>query len=240
MIINQLDPNFISYASNILGDTSKGLSGMNIVKYCSNYAIHFERCIPFSKYPNEAPNKRTALEENLNAFEADEQFLIIKELCEHFNFDHYPEVKTLKEKLFQRYGSKYATERISDTELVQKTIHWLSSFPDSLKQYESALAKYESGIYERNALDDMRLSFELLVKAILNNNRSLENQIQEIGHFLKSRGASKELRKMITSVINYYTDYQNNHVKHDDKVNKDELEYVIELTSVIMKYLSKA
>ena len=74
----------------------------------------------------------------------------------------------------------------------------------------------------------------------MNNNKSLENQIQEIGQYLKNAGASKELRNMIVSVINYYTGYQNNHVKHNDKVNKDELEYVIELTSVIMKYLIKS
>jgi hypothetical protein len=239
MKINKLDPNFISFASNTLGDTNKGLSGMNIAKYCSNYAIRFDRQIPFYKYPNEAPNKRTALEENLNAFEAEEQFLIIKELCDLFDAND-PDVKLLKEKLYQRYGDKYVVESLSDTELVQKTKHWLSAYPASLKQYESALAKYESGVYERNALDDMRLSFELLVRDILNNNKSLENQIQEIGQYLKNAGASKELRNMIVSVINYYTDYQNNHVKHNDKVNKDELEYVIELTSVIMKYLIKS
>lgn len=85
----------------------------------------------------------------------------------------------------------------------------------------------------------MRLSFELLVKDLLGNNKSLENQISELGGMLKVTDASFELRNMVTQVIKYYTDFQNNHVKHKDKVNSNEIEYVIELTSVVMKFLLK-
>ena len=85
----------------------------------------------------------------------------------------------------------------------------------------------------------MRLSFELLVKDLLHNEKSLENQISAIGSALKNSGASAELRNMVPQVIKYYTDFQNNHVKHNDAVNSDEIEYVIELTSVVMKYLVK-
>ena len=56
---------------------------------------------------------------------------------------------------------------------------------------------------------------------------------------LKNSDVSVELRNMITQVIKYYTDFQNNHVKHNDKVNSNEIEYVIELTSVVMKFLIK-
>ena len=123
--------------------------------------------------------------------------------------------------------------------MVQKTKHWLSSYPKSLTQYESALTKYESGVFERNTLDDMRLSFELLVKDLLDNKKSLENQINDLGSQLKLKGASEELRNMVVKIIEYYTRFQNNHVKHNDAVNSDEIEYVIELTSVVMKYLLK-
>ena len=44
---------------------------------------------------------------------------------------------------------------------------------------------------------------------------------------------------MVVQIIEYYTKFQNNHVKHNDAVNSDEIEYVIELTSVVMKYLVK-
>lgn len=236
--MTKLDDAFLSYASDILADTNAGLSGMKIVEYCNSYAIDFNRVTPYGSYPFDAPNKRTALKENLKVFAAPEQFRIIKELCELPALCDQEKIKDLKLKLFSRYGS-LATEKISETELVQKTKHWLSNHPDALKQYESALAKYEGGIFERNTLDDMRLAFELLVKDLLGNGKSLENQIAEIGAKLKSTGASVELRNMVQQVIKYYTDFQNNHVKHNDTVNDKEIEYIIELTSVVMKFLIK-
>ena len=236
--MTKLDDAFLAYASDILADTNAGLSGMKIVEYCNSYAIDFNRVTPYGSYPFDAPNKRTALKENLKVFVAPEQFRIIKELCELPALCDQEKVKELKLRLFSRYGN-LATEKISETELIQKTKHWLSNHPDALKQYESALAKYEGGIFERNTLDDMRLAFELLVKDLLGNGKSLENQISEIGAKLKSTGASVELRNMVQQVIKYYTDFQNNHVKHNDAVNDKEIEYIIELTSVVMKFLIK-
>lgn len=235
-MMNQLDSVFLTYASDILAETNTGLSGPKIVDYCNGYAIDFNRQTPHGIYPFDAANKRTALRENLSVFNAEEQFKIIKELCELPFFQNNGEVKNLKVKLYSRYGN-LATEKISETELVQRTKHWLEKYPDSLKQYESALSKYEGGIFERNTLDDMRLAFELLVKDLLNNDRSLENQISDIGNALKENGASKELRSMVVQIIKYYTDFQNAHIKHNDKINDSEIEYIIELTSVVMKYL---
>lgn len=236
--MTKIDGTFIVYASDILADTYDGLTGTQIVKYCNAYALDFNRIIPYNSVPLEAPNKRTALAENLRQFEAVEQFRIIKELSELPELASNEKVKEMRSKLYSRYP-QLATDRITETELVQKTKHWLSDFPDALRQYESALDKYEKGIFERNTLDDMRLSFELLVKSILNNNRSLENQIGDIGALLKNKGASVELRNMVPQTIKYYTDFQNSHVKHNDSVNSQEIEYVIELTSVLMKFLIK-
>lgn len=237
--MTKLDDAFLSYASDILADTNSGLSGMKIVEYCNSYAIDFNRVTTYGGYPFDAPNKRTALKENLKVFAAPEQFRIIKELCELPALCDQEKIKELKLKLFSRYGN-LATEKISETELVQKTKHWLANYPSALKQYENALAKYEGGIFERNTLDDMRLAFELLVKDLLGNGKSLENQISDIGTKLKASGASDELRNMVVKIIEYYTKFQNNHVKHNDAVNANEIEYVIELTSVVMKFLIKA
>ena len=235
--MDKLDNSFLAYACDILAETNSGLSGMKIVELCNSYAIDFNRKIPHDSYPFDAPNKRTALKENLQVFCAAEQFRIIKELCERFS--SYDEAKDLKLKLYARYGA-LATEKISETELVQKTKHWLADHPLALKQYENALAKYESGIFERNALDDLRLSFELLVKDLLHNGKSLENQISGICIILDNAGTSSELKNMVPKIIDYYTKFQNSHVKHNDAVNSNEIEYMIELTSVIMKFLIKA
>jgi hypothetical protein len=236
-----LDDAFLTYACGILADTNSGLSGNKIVEFCSAYALDFGRVIPQSSYPfnPRTLNKRSAMKQNLNEFSSAEQFQIIKELSDLDIFRGNEDIKQLRIKMFSRYGN-LAAEKISDSELIQKTKHWLEDYPSSLKQYENALSKYEGGIFERNTLDDMRLAFELLIKDLLGNNKSLENQIADIGSMLKKSGASSEIRNMVTQIIKYYTDFQNNHVKHNDAVNGDELEYVIELTSVIMKFLIKA
>ena len=230
--VAKLDDAFLSYACDILANTDLGFSGAKIVEYCNAYAIDFNRVTPHGSYPFDAPK------ENLKVFSAAEQFRIIKELCERSAPGNAERTTELKLRLYSRYGN-LAGEKISKTELIQKTKHWLANYPAALKEYESALSKYEGGIFERNTLDDMRLSFELLVKDLMGNNKSLENQIGDIGTMLKKAGSSAELRNMVPQVIKYYTDFQNNHVKHTDAVNGDELEYVIELTSVIMKFLVK-
>ncbi|GMM78288.1 hypothetical protein [Vibrio alginolyticus] len=74
---------FLTRASDILGDTTLGLSGSNIVKAFSGYAYDFDVEIPHSIYPFDAPNKRSALLDNLKVFEPELQYKIIRELCEH-------------------------------------------------------------------------------------------------------------------------------------------------------------
>jgi len=241
MKTDSLEDVFLTYACGILADTNSGLSGSKIVEYCSAYALDFGRSIPQSNYPfyPKTTNKRTALKQNLMEFSASEQFRIIKELCELDEFRNNEAASELKKKLYSKYGNLSA-DKLSETELIQKTKHWLSNHPASLKQYESALYKYESGIFERNTLDDIRLSFELLVRDLLGNDKSLENQLSGISEILDKAGTSIELKNMVHKIVDYYTKFQNNHVKHDDAVNSNEIEYVIELTSVVMKFLIKA
>ena len=159
----KIDNAFLTFASDLLADTKTGLTATQIIKYCNRYAIDFEVSIPitssdFGAFGSIVPNKRTALLKNLLVFNAEQQFKIIKDLCELSFFENNKDVADLKTKLYKRYGN-LDTEKISDTELVQETKHWLASYPNTLKQYENALAKYEGGIFERNTLDDCRLNF---------------------------------------------------------------------------------
>lgn len=235
----KLDDSFLTRASDTLGETNTGLSGENIVKYCSAYSNDFNKRIPYDNYPFETKNKRTDLLENLQAFDAKEQFIIIKELCELDFFKNNDNVKKLKTDLYERYEN-YSTKIEGTIQLVQETKDFLEEYPDALNQYQSGLDKYEKGIFNRNTLDDMRLAFELLMKGMLNNNKSLENQKNGIGILLKQSGVSKELRGMVTTVISYYEKFQNENVKHNDNVNACEMGFVIEFTSVIMKFMIQA
>ena len=241
MFDEKIPPHFIQYAADILGDTSGSLSGANIVRSTAAYAVEYDVNIPHPTYPFDAPNKRTALYENLLAFSGPQQYRIIKELCDHRSFPPKPskERKELKVRLVTRYGSLAQdgeTSEINET-LIEETRHWLDGYPEALALYNDALEKYEHGIFHRNLLDDLRLALEKLLRAAFANNKSLENQIKFVGPYIKDRGGSKELANMFVTLVDYYAKYHNSYVKHDDAVIEEEIEFIFEITSSFMKHL---
>lgn len=231
---------FIEIAGEILGDTNFGLSGSEIATKLSAYGFDFNISVPYPKSPfpsdGSVPNKRFALKRNIEAFKPEQQFKIIKELCELDKFKGNLKVKDLKLKLITRFGHLNTESDSVNEILIDETKHWLHGYSDSLKVYESALEKFKNGIFERNLLDDLRLSLELLVKKILNNGKSLENQLSDLGAFITKNNGSKELGNMFQKLVEYFTKYQNSYVKHDDKVIEEEIEFIFEITSSFMKH----
>lgn len=116
MNTEKIDDVFVSYASDTLADTNKGLTGSQIVKYCNSYAVDFGVNIPitspdFGKFGEVIPNKRTALYKNLREFNGNQQFVIIKELCELSLFATNEDVQKLKKALFTKF-SRFATSAL--------------------------------------------------------------------------------------------------------------------------------
>lgn len=232
---------FIKHAADILGDTNTGLSGSKIAEYLSRYACNQNIEIPYPScpFPKDLPNKRTALYKNLQAFSGEQQYKIIKELCELEFFSDNKAVKDLKIKLVSQYGNSfgYSVPQEVDKTLVDATNAWLGDYPVAKKSFEDAIIMLENKIFERNLLDNLRLSLETLVKSLLSNNKSLENQLPELGGFLQSKNVSAELRNMVVKLIDYYAKYQNTYIKHSDTVNEKEIEFIFECTSSLMKFL---
>ena len=232
---------FLQYAVNILADTNKGLNGSDIIRATAGYAAEYNIDLPYPTYPFDAPNKRTVLYENLRAFSPTQQYRIIKELCEHRSFSLKPSTdrKELKIRLVTRYSHldpRDTPSEVNET-LVEETKHWLDDFPDALSLYSQALEKYDHGSFQRNLLDDLRLSLELLLKGIFKNEKSLENQVPFVGVYIKSNGGSGELSNMFVKLLDYYAKYHNTYVKHDDAVIEQEIEFLLEITSSFMKHL---
>lgn len=109
-----------------------------------------------------------------------------------------------------------------------RTLNKLSICPKAQHLLSQALVK--KGNNNRNALDDMRLCLELFLKQVLGNDKSLENQLSEIGKYQKNKGKSPEFTNMFGKLIEYYTKYQNAYVKHDDDINLNEVDFIINLT----------
>lgn len=234
------DDTFIALASNILGDTDYGLSGKEICKYLAEYAVKYGVVIPYASYPNkDFPNKRTALETNLKCFTPEQQYKIIDELCRLPKFSENEKVQDLLIKLVNRY-QEFSTETNELPEMVLKTKEWLDDYPQAKKHYEDALSKRNNNIYTRNLLDDLRCSLEALVKEILKNSKSLENQKAELGNFLKENVISVEIRNLYTDkILDFYIKYQNNNVKHSENFNEIEVDFIFEQTAVLMRLLIK-
>lgn len=230
---------FLTYASDILAETNSGLTSTEIGKYFSAKSLDYNVDIPFHKPPFlDVPNKRTAFLENLKRFNSDQQFEIISELIEWMI--HLESVKDLKNKLYSQYP-EYIPEgqHILASELVKETQHWLAAYKKSFELYNSALDKLNERIYQRNLIDDLRLSLELLLKELLNNDKPLEKQISDVGQFQKNKGISPETTNMFNTLLDYYGKYQNKYAKHDDNVNEKEIEFIIDLTSTFMKFITK-
>jgi len=238
---SEMPPTFVSHAADILADSTNGLTGPQFVKVTTAYSVQWNVPIPHPMYPFEAANKRTALYENLMAFSPTQRYQIFRELCDHPKIleRDRPAAETLKRMLVARYGH-LADEALGselDEALIERTQHFLGPFPEALSLFEQAVQKHANGLFLRNVLDDLRLALELLLKSLLCNRKSLENQLSSLGTFIKQRGGSTELANMFVKLIEYYTKYQNSYVKHDDSIIEEEVEFIFELTASFMKHL---
>ena len=150
--MNQIPNTFLSKASDVLGDTSNGLSGSTIVKAFTDYAFDYDIDIPHSSYPFDSPNKRSALLDNLRRFKPEQQYKIIRELCDHAKLPQpiSNEVNNLKIQLIARYSSIFGTDidTTLNQPLVEEVKSFISDFPKSETIYLSALTKFNNGIFE--------------------------------------------------------------------------------------------
>lgn len=241
-----MDSTFISYACDVLGKTAGGLTGSEIAQYFVEYAMKFGRKITFAdsrfEIDGKLLSKRDGLKENLSCFKDNEQYYIINDLCRKPKFALNEEVKKLHIKLTKDFADLNdigSEDEKLDYEIIDHTRHWLEEFPESLQLYNKAIENYKLRSFERNILDDLRLSLELLLKSIFKNEKSLENQLGNVGTLISTAGGSKEYTNMLVKLIDYYSQYQNSYVKHNDKVNPNEIEFIIEITSIFMKNLVK-
>src|ERR1017187_71071 len=94
-----------------------------------------------------------------------------------------------------RYGKKATLypmgARLLDEAVVGSNLIWLVRYPDVLKPFETALKLYlaKDPKQYRGMLDSLRFALEQMVRVVLNNQRSLENQKED---FLGSFGCSRQ------------------------------------------------
>jgi len=242
MNFEKLDPAFLSHAAGVLAETNSGLSAMVILQEMVGYAMRYDVRIRYTEMPPNPINKRTLLLENLKPFSGQQQYAIIRELCDHSSFlmgkrnSAREKLKIMLTTRCAEFAPEGEPTEINET-LVEEVKHWLADFPETLKLYNEALEKYENKIYSRNLLDDLRLGLEKLLRSVLSNSKSLEKQIPEVGKFIDAAKGSTHLGFMFVKLLEGYAKYQNENVKHDDFVMEEELEFMIEITATFMKHI---
>jgi hypothetical protein len=151
------------------------------------------------------------------------------------NVYYFKAGRLLSQKI-QELNPNYDRQGLN-TELVNKTLLTFNNFPDAAKVFQVALQTFKEGGDDRQVVDGMRLAFELFLKNKLKNEKSIENQKSELGRLLKNTGTSPEIMNMFDKLINGYTSYQNEYVKHNDKIRRDEVELLINLTLTFISFL---
>lgn len=110
----------------------------------------------------------------------------------------------------------------------------LVSHPKPLELYEKAIDGFQKKQDYRHAMDDLRLSLELLLKDVLSNEKSLENQEKDLKAYLGRGGISSEIIAGITEEMKALGSYFNEHEKHKDDIKINEIDCVVDWVSHIM------
>ena len=232
--------NLITMASGTLNEV---YSGTEIATLFAEYGAEFNSSVPFisTPFPN-FTSKATAIQNNLQSFTEEQQFKIIKELCESVLAQNpaNKDVAKILKLLLKNYGSVYSNDKI-DRNIINETNTWLTASSRAKEEFEKAIQSYDNSIYNRYTLDSIRLAFEFFMQDILKNSKSLENQSieGELLPLLRKKGIPKEIINLVRLIIKGLISYQNENVKHSQTFTDLEVEFVIEQTSILMKLFAK-
>lgn len=93
----------------------------------------------------------------------------------------------------------------------------------------------------RGALDSIRLTLELLLKKLLENDKSLENQKALLGKFLKEHNVSIQFVNLFLRELDMYEKIQNDEVKHNipEHLSKKEIDFLMNQAVLIIKFLDR-
>lgn len=127
---------------------------------------------------------------------------------------------------------------IETLETKDELLSELKKYPKTRELLLSAFTQLKLGVLDRNVSDELRLCLETFLREFFNNNQRLEKQINTIGEYLAQKKVPKEISNLFQKLIDYYTKYQNENVKHDLVNTKDEVELMFNLTTTFIKYLS--
>ena len=134
--------------------------------------------------------------------------------------------------LFYPKGAKLLDERVVNADL-----EWMSDYPRALTAFENALVQSSDSAKQREVLDSLRVSLENFIRQLLSNRKSLENNKDGLLKWMDDHHTNTESRQMMRQLVQFYCDYQNNHVKHGDTWKPAEVDFILYLTATFINLL---
>lgn len=132
-------------------------------------------------------------------------------------------------------------DQFLDRGIIDCTLSGLEDYPEVAEHFEKALGIYlrgETSQY-RNLLDNLRFALEQLLKKVLGNQKSLENQKTYLLPWLKDKELHSQVVNLYEKLLSTYQIYQNDAVKHNEAFSLDEVEFMIYLTGNFMRLILK-
>ena len=136
------------------------------------------------------------------------------------------ETQTEVEKLLTGYfdGSILSVTTRPQCATIQTS---LSPYQEAKQLYDKAIEGINVGRDYRHALDDLRLALETLLKNVLGNEKSLENQQDAIASYLGRKGVSNEIVGNVRVNLSGIARYFNEHEKHKNDIRTNEIDYIV-------------
>ncbi|MDE7438895.1 MAG: hypothetical protein K2N23_00030, partial [Clostridia bacterium] len=126
-----------------------------------------------------------------------------------------------------------------DDSLISEPMQWLSDYPLARTAFATAMKEYaESKIDTASEVADLlRKALERFFQEFFNVKKSLENCKSMYGDYLKNKGIPAEISGNFQTLLQAYTNFNNNYAKHHDKASLNCLEYIMYETGNIIRLL---
>jgi hypothetical protein len=135
-----------------------------------------------------------------------------------------------------------AGARLLDEGVVESNLVWLAQYHSVRKPFEVALKAYAAKDPKqyRTMLDNLRFALEQMLRVVLSNQKSLENQKVEFLRWLKDHGMHAQIRNMYRDLLFGFAQYQNDAVKHqEDQYTPAEVEFALYATGTFLRLIQR-
>ena len=122
-----------------------------------------------------------------------------------------------------------------DEPLVIDNLIWLDKYKITKEHFSSAVKMQRKKQNYRNIIDELRFSLESFFQQLFSNKKTLENQKNNVGEFLKNNNISTTISNMYIKLFDLYTVYNNDNAKHGDNITEQEIDYLIYLTGSFIR-----